>query len=590
MRLFSTEAKVGVVVFTALAALTWLTFQIGEFRFREKGYLIEAVFRTVSGLEPKAKVRMAGVMVGSVDRIYLKEGRAHAQLRLDDGVVLREDSVVAVASIGILSERYVEITAGTQSARAIAPGSVLAGRELMDMDQLVGQLAETSKVLASLTASVSETFGGRESTVSQLMQNSSRMIDRVNLLLDENRRQISELLSQTAGMARETRSLIADNRDELHGTIANLNGTIANLREFSATLNRRADDLAAQATKTTDDLATQATKTADMLAAQTTRTADRLAAQATRTGDELNAQLAKTGDELRALMRDRGDDIKGLMSSLRAAADKSQQAAEALTSILKKVDAGTGTLGRLVNDDGSITKVDRAVEQFGGIAEKINSGQGSIGRLVTDDKLIGKIESAVDSASNVLGEADRIRLFLGYRGEFLTESSNFKNYVTMKFQPRDDKYYLLELVDDPAGRRSITHTSTTIDQPEGAYRVNENTVVTEEGKLKFSVEFAKDFGQLTFRGGLLESQGGAALDYRLFDDRLRLSFEGWDFSRAEGPHLKLSGRVKVYKDVFVNAGVDDLSEESYRSAFVGGGILFSDEDLKYLLSLARFSQ
>src|SRR5512141_1779495 len=116
MRLFSTEAKVGVVVFAALAALTWLTFQIGEFRFRERGYLIEAVFRTVSGLEPKAKVRMAGVLVGSVDRIFLKDGLAHAHLRLDDGVQVREDSVVSVASIGILSERYVDITAGTQTA------------------------------------------------------------------------------------------------------------------------------------------------------------------------------------------------------------------------------------------------------------------------------------------------------------------------------------------------------------------------------------------------------------------------------------------------------------------------------------------
>jgi hypothetical protein len=33
-----------------------------------------------------------------------------------------------------------------------------------------------------------------------------------------------------------------------------------------------------------------------------------------------------------------------------------------------------------------------------------------------------------------------------------------------------------------------------------------------------------------------------------------------------------------------------VSEEDRRSAFVGAGILFSDEDLKYLLSLSRFSQ
>ncbi len=539
MRLFSTEAKVGIVVFSALLALTWLTFQIGEFRFREKGYVIEAVFRTVSGLEPKAKVRMAGVLVGSVDRIFLREGRAHAHLRLDDGVVVREDSVIAVASIGILSERYVEITSGSLTARALAPGEVVTGRELTDLDQLVGQLADTGKTISSLASSIKETFGGRDSTVSQLMQNTNSLVDRVNALLDDNRRRVADLLAQSAGLARDTRELLADNRDELHGTIANL-------REFSATLNRRAD--------------------------------------------ELSSELTRTAEDLRGVVRDGGDDLRGLMASLRSASAKAEQAAETLTSILKKVDGGTGTLGRLVNDDESLEKVDHAVEQVGGIAEKINSGQGSVGRLVNDDILIGKIETAVDSANRLLGETDRMRFFLGYRGEFLANSSKLKNYVTMKFQPRDDKYYLMEIVDDPAGKRSVTNTTTTIDRPEGGYQLDESTVVTEVDKLKYTLEFAKEFGPLTFRGGLIESQGGAGLDYRLFGERMLLSFDGWDFGREDGPHLKLSGKVRLYRDIFLNAGVDDLGEESRRSAFLGAGILFSDEDLKYLLNLTRFTQ
>ena len=105
------------------------------------------MFPTVSGLETEAKVRMAGVLVGSVDRIFLKDGRAHTLLRLDDGVVVREDSVVSVASIGILSERYIEITTGSQTARALAPGAVVEGQPLVDLDQL---MAEMARVLGGL--------------------------------------------------------------------------------------------------------------------------------------------------------------------------------------------------------------------------------------------------------------------------------------------------------------------------------------------------------------------------------------------------------------------------------------------------------
>jgi phospholipid/cholesterol/gamma-HCH transport system substrate-binding protein len=544
MRLFTTEAKVGVVVLAAIAALAWLTFQIGEFRFRERGYLIEAVFKTVSALEPKAKVRMAGVMIGSVDRIYLKEGLAHVVLRLDDGVVVREDSVVAVSSIGILSERYIEITSGTLGARALAPGAVVVGRELIDLDQLVAQLAETGRTITTLAASIGETFGGGDSTVARLMNNTNSLVDRLNALLDDNRSRVADLLGQAANLARDARSLVADSRTLLADNREELHGTIVNLREFSATLNRRAD--------------------------------------------ELTAQLTGTADDLRGAVREGSEDLKGLMTSLRAASAKADQAAETLNSILKKVDGGTGTLGRLVNEDASLAKVDRAFDQFGGIAEKINSGQGSIGRLVTEDELIGKIETAVDSANRLLSETERLKLFLGYRGEYLVEPGDLKSYVTLKFQPRPDKSYILEFVDDPEGRSTVTNTESTIERPEGGYTTSESTVVTNESEFKVSILFAKDFGPLTLRGGMMESQGGAGFEYRFLGDRLRLGFDGWDFGREGGPHLKLTGNVKLYKDVFLSAGVDDFYAEDRRSAFFGGGILFSDEDLKTLLSITRW--
>jgi phospholipid/cholesterol/gamma-HCH transport system substrate-binding protein len=559
MRLFSTEAKVGVVVLSALAALAWLTFQIGEFRFREKGYVIEAVFTTVSGLEEKAKVRLAGVLVGTVDRIYLREGLAHAILRLDDGVIVHEDSVVAVASIGILSERYVEITAGSRNARVLAPGAVVSGVPLVDLDQLIARLSESSETIRDLAMSIKQTFGGNESTVARLMENTNGLVDRVNALLDDNRRQVSDLLAQSTGLARDTRALLADNREELRATIANL-------REFSATLNRRAEEIADEVKKSGDVVRDEGRKTAE----------------------ELRGEVRKTAEELRTAVRGGREDLQDVLSSLRSAAGKAEQAADSLTSILRKVDSGTGTLGRLVNDDKTLTNVDQTVKQLGDIAQKINSGQGSLGRLVTNDELVGKIETAVDSANRYLTASERLKLFLGYRGEYLAEPGDLKSYVTMKFQPRPDKSYILEFVDDPAGKSTVTHTQTTIERPEGGYTLSENTVVNNESEFKVSILFAKDFGQLTLRGGMMESQGGAGFEYRLLGDRLRLGFDGWDFGREGGPHLKLTGNVKLYKDVFLSAGVDDFYDESRRSAFIGGGILFSDEDLKTLLSITRW--
>lgn len=536
---FSTEARVGAVILTALLLLAWLTFQVGGFSFGEKGYTIEAVFKTVAGLEEAAKVKIAGVPVGTVERIYLKDGRARVVLRLDEGTVVREDSVVGIGSIGILSEAFVDISAGSEDAPALLPGAVVAGKEPLDIAQLVAQLSEVAGTINKLVSSIGDTFGGEDSSLSRLMENFDGLIGRLNVMLDENRTGINTAVTHIGELAKDARSVVADNREELRQTIANL-------RAFSAALDRRVQDLA--------------------------------------------GEISRTAGDLRGAVGDTRAELKPIMASIQSVADKADRAADSLTSILEKVDEGKGTFGKLVNESTTVDGFDRAVGEFGDVAEKINAGQGTLGRLVTDDKLITSLESSINGIRDYLGKGDKNQLFLGYRAEYLAEPGDLKHYVSVKIQPKPDKYYLLELVDDPAGRRTITETKTEIEQPGGTFTVTERTTVDDKSKLKFSVQFAKSYGDFTLRGGLVESTGGVSLDYRLLRDRGQLTVEGFDFGREQGAHVKLSGRYRFYKDFFVNAGVDDVTEREARTVFLGAGLLFSDEDLKYLLSLASLGK
>jgi phospholipid/cholesterol/gamma-HCH transport system substrate-binding protein len=410
----------------------------------------------------------------------------------------------------------------------------------------MAEMTRSSEAFRSLAASIEKTFTGGDSQVSRLLAGASDLVSRISTLLDENRQRVGELLAQSAGLARDARGLVGDARTVVNDNRAELHAAIAGMRTLAETLNRRADELAAEATK--------------------------------------------TAEELRSTVRGGREDFQGLLVSMRAAAGSAEKAADTLTKILAKVDEGKGTIGRLVNDEKTVDQVDAALKDIDGIAAKINSGQGSLGRLVTDDTLVKKLESTADSAQRMLGVNDRMRFFLGYRGEYLERPTAFKSYVTVKLQPRPDKYYLLEVVDDPEGKTTITKTKTTIQQPDGTFVINETEEETRDDKLLFSLLFAKSLGPLTFRGGLMESQGGVGLDWRPAGERLKLSAEGWHFGREGGPHLKVTGQVGVYKDFFLNAGIDDVYDETRRSVFVGGGILFSDEDLREMLGLARFAQ
>ena len=79
--------------------------------------------------------------------------------------------------------------------------------------------------------------------------------------------------------------------------------------------------------------------------------------------------------------------------------------------------------------------------------------------------------------------------------------------------------------------------------------------------------------------------GGGAVDYGLFNQRLWLTLEAYDFSRANDldPHLRLTGRWWLTPNLFITGGYDDPLVSERDSFIFGGGIRWNDDDLKYLL-------
>ena len=124
-------------------------------------------------------------------------------------------------------------------------------------------------------------------------------------------------------------------------------------------------------------------------------------------------------------------------------------------------------------------------------------------------------------------------------------------------------------------------TTTTVD----GVSTTETKKEIEKDKLKFSAQIAKRYYNLGLRGGLFESSGGVAADYYLFDDRLVLSMEAFDFDPDENPHLKFKANYTPFQYLYLTGGFDDfISDEGKESVFFGMGLQFSDQDLKTLLS------
>ena len=78
------------------------------------------------------------------------------------------------------------------------------------------------------------------------------------------------------------------------------------------------------------------------------------------------------------------------------------------------------------------------------------------------------------------------------------------------------------------------------------------------------------------------------VDY-VYNPKLMFTFDVWDFGREDHPgeelkpNTELGFKYMVYGPFFIKAGGYDLLNRKYRTVFVGGGMSFTDNDLKYLL-------
>jgi phospholipid/cholesterol/gamma-HCH transport system substrate-binding protein len=108
-----------------------------------------------------------------------------------------------------------------------------------------------------------------------------------------------------------------------------------------------------------------------------------------------------------------------------------------------------------------------------------------------------------------------------------------------------------------------------------------------ERKIKFSVEYFRRFGDLGLRGGLIENSFGVGADYFLDQPGLQFSLDLWDFNSDdplnENVHAKATARYRFLKYLYVQGGYDNPFNRQLDTAFVGGGLSFDDEDLKYLI-------
>jgi phospholipid/cholesterol/gamma-HCH transport system substrate-binding protein len=142
MTRINTELVVGFFLLLGLLALGYLAVKLGKMEVvGGSGYTVRATFSNVAGLRVGTSVEIAGVDVGWVQGIHLKDYQAVVAFRIKDEVQLPEDSIASIRTKGLIGEQFVRISPGG-AERNLQPGDEIKETEPpVDIMELIANYA-----------------------------------------------------------------------------------------------------------------------------------------------------------------------------------------------------------------------------------------------------------------------------------------------------------------------------------------------------------------------------------------------------------------------------------------------------------------
>ena len=253
-----------------------------------------------------------------------------------------------------------------------------------------------------------------------------------------------------------------------------------------------------------------------------------------------------------------------------------------LVSTTEKGGSGSELKETVASISRASRSLESALSRIDTVAGRLERGEGSLGKLTKDEALVNEVQGAAEGVNDFVGGISRLQTIVGLRSDYNFLANTIKSYVELRLQPREDKYYVIELINDPRGKTSFAQTdvSTTNPRDPANYRV---ITTTTTDAFRFSLQFARRLGPFTGRFGIKESTGGLGLDVHLLRDRFELRSDFFGFGEEIQPRFRVYIGYEFIHRLWLLGGVDHLFLANRRDYFLGLQLRFNDDDLKSVL-------
>ena len=168
--------RLGVFIVIALLIFAAGVFWIGNKQFLfHSTYRLQAEFQNVAGLNGGAEVRVGGIHEGTVRQIRLPmrpNEKVRVLMDLAGGTrnVIKKDSVATISSEGLVGDKFVEISFGSEQAPKVNNGDMIQGEPPLQISDLLNKTNEVLDSTKGAIENVNDTTNNLKSITTKIDQ------------------------------------------------------------------------------------------------------------------------------------------------------------------------------------------------------------------------------------------------------------------------------------------------------------------------------------------------------------------------------------------------------------------------------------
>lgn len=235
------ETKLGVFLFIGLIAFGLSVLTIKNVRL-ERGYRLHVYFNEVAGLPEKAWVRVSGVKVGNVERIWLEGGRAKVTIWVKGSVRVHRDANATIMATGLLGVKYLDLALGSDNEPLLKNGDSITGKDPVSIDTMMSKgLGGINDLADALQGFVAD--GDMGENLNQFIKNAKEISEKLNRNLTEEK--IKSISQDVKEFSESLRKISKDLAEITGEEKTDIKAVIKNMRSVSEKLDKVLTDIEA---------------------------------------------------------------------------------------------------------------------------------------------------------------------------------------------------------------------------------------------------------------------------------------------------------------------------------------------------------